>query len=472
MRKAYEPTWLSLKTHSLPKWLDDAKFGIYTHWGIYSVPACGPNGTWYPHNMYREGTEQYEYHVKNYGPPSQFGYKDFIPMFKAERFDAEEWAELFRRAGAQFAGPVAEHHDGFSMWDSELTEWNAAKMGPGRDVVGELEEAIRGQGMKFMVAFHHAANWWYYPHWRKEFDTSDPQHSGLYGPLHNQDAEPDIEWDEQDKPSEEFLEKWKDKIQEVIDRYKPDLIWFDFGLARIQEKYRKEALAYYFNRGVESGREVEVTFKKPGLPPGVGVEDLELGRMNELTYHNWITDTDIAVGGAWSHIQGVEYKSVTTLVHNLVDNVSKNGYLLLNVGPKASGEIPEQARERLLGLGVWLDANGEAIYGTTPWVVHGEGPTQMERGGAFSERHEVHYTAEDIRFTTKNDALYTICLGWPREKVTIKSLKMLYRSDICSVRMLGVDKELEWSMNKEGVKIKIPSKKPCEHAYVIKISRT
>jgi len=163
MRKAYEPTWLSLKTHSLPKWLDDAKFGIYTHWGVYSVPACGPNGTWYPHNMYREGTEQYGYHVKNYGPPSQFGYKDFIPMFKAEKFDAEEWAELFRRAGAQFAGPVAEHHDGFSMWDSELTEWNAAEMGPERDVVGELEEAIRGQGMKFMVAFHHAANWWYYP---------------------------------------------------------------------------------------------------------------------------------------------------------------------------------------------------------------------------------------------------------------------------------------------------------------------
>jgi len=258
----------------------------------------------------------------------------------------------------------------------------------------------------------------------------------------------------------------------VIDRYKPDLIWFDFGLARIQEKYRKEALAYYFNKGVKSGREVEITFKKPGLPPGVGVEDLELGRMSELTYHSWITDTDIAVGGAWSHIQGVEYKSVTTLVHNLVDNVSKNGYLLVNVGPMANGEIPEQARERLLGLGAWLDVNGEAIYGTTPWVVHGEGPTKMERGGAFSERHEVHYTAEDIRFTTKNYALYTICLGWPGEKVIIRSLKMLYRSDICSVRMLGVDKELEWSMNKEGVKIKIPSRKPCEHAYVIKISRT
>lgn len=471
MSEVYEPSWVSLRDHSTPRWLDEAKFGIYTHWGVYSVPACGPNGSWYPHNMYREGTEQYKYHVKNYGYPSKFGYKDLIPLFKAEKFDPDEWAGLFRKAGARFAGPVAEHHDGFSMWDSEVNEWNAARMGPERDVVGELEKAIRKQGMRFMVAFHHAANWWYYPHWKKEFDTADPRFSGLYGPVHNQDAEPDIKWEEQDKPNKEFLDRWKAKIQEVIDKYRPDLIWFDFKLGGIQEKYRKEVLAYYFNKAAEWGREVEVTYKGHSLPPGVGIVDLELGRMSELTYHGWITDTDIALGGPWSYVQDVKYKSTTMLVHNLVDNVSKNGFLLLNVGPKPNGEIPEQAKNRLLEIGRWLEVNGEAIYGTSPWVTYGEGPTKMEKGGPFSERQEVYYAAEDIRFTVKNDALYAICLGWPGKEVTIRSLRMLYRSEIGSVKMLGVDKELEWRMSGEGLKIKAPKEKPCEHAYVFKISK-
>ena len=472
MHGTYKPTWNSLKTHSIPRWLDQAKFGIYTHWGVYSVPACGPNGTWYPHNMYREGTEQYKHHVSNYGPPSEFGYKDFIPMFKAERFDPYEWAELFKKAGAQFAGPVAEHHDGFSMWDSELTDWNAAKMGPGRDVVGELEKAIRKQGMKFMVAFHHAANWWYYPHWREEFDTSDPRYSGLYGPMHDRDAKPDIGWEDQDKPSREFLEKWIGKIEEVIDKYRPDLIWFDFALAGIQEEYRKEMLCYYFNKAEDCVMDVDVTYKGHSLPPGVGVVDLELGRMSELTYHEWITDTDVTIGGAWSHIHDAKFKSVTMLVHNLVDNVSKNGFLLLNVGPKANGEIPEAARERLLGMGRWLGINGEAIYGTTAWLTHGEGPTQMKKSGAFSETEEVRYTAEDIRFTVRDNVLYAVCLGWPGDEVTIKSLRSLCESEISLVGMLGVDEELEWSLTKEGLRIKTPGERPCEHAYVFKIVRT
>jgi len=186
MSGSFERRWRLLRRHATPQWLQDAKFGIYTHWGIYSVPACGPNGTWYPYYMYREGTPQYEYHVKTYGHPTAFGYKDFIPQFTAEKFDPDAWAELFKRAGARFAGPVAEHHDGFAMWDSQLTEWNAARMGPKRDVVGELAAAIRKQGMRFMVAMHHAENWWYFPHWRGEFDTADPRYAGLYGPPHDQ----------------------------------------------------------------------------------------------------------------------------------------------------------------------------------------------------------------------------------------------------------------------------------------------
>ncbi|MEM2352214.1 MAG: alpha-L-fucosidase, partial [Thermoproteota archaeon] len=455
------------------RWLDEGKFGIYTHWGVYSVPACGPNGSWYPHNMYREGTQQYEYHVQHYGHPSKFGYKDFIPMFKAEKFDPEEWAELFKAAGARFAGPVAEHHDGFSMWDSDVNEWNAARMGPQRDIVGELEKSIRKRGMKFMVAFHHAENWWYYPHWRKEFDVSDPKYSGLYGPIHNQDAPSDLKWEDQDPPNEEFLEKWKEKIREVIDKYKPDLIWFDFGLQFIQEKYKREIIAYYFNKASEWNTDVTICYKDHSVPPGIGVIDYELGRESELTYHRWITDTDIAIGGRWSYVYGIEYKSTDWLIHYLVDNVSKNGYLLLNVGPKANGEIPEPAKQRLREMGEWLKLNGEAIYGTSPWVVYGEGPTKMTLRGEFTERAEVFYTAEDIRFTVKNNVLYAILLGWPGEgkEITIKSLRILYPGEVHSVSMLGVDGELKWSQSKEGLKVKMPNEKPCEHAYVIKIER-
>jgi len=479
MNRTYEPTWESLRTHTTPKWFQDAKFGIYTHWGVYSVPACGPNGTWYPYNMYREGTEQHEYHVKTYGPPSEFGYKDFVPMFRAERFHAEEWAELFKKAGAQFAGPVGEHHDGFSMWDSQFTDWNATRMGPGRDVVGELESAIRAQGMRFMVALHHAENWWFYPHWREEFDTSDPRYVGLYGPLHNLDwaqhkpqtRERWQEWWQQDKPGKEYLEKWLAKTREVIDKYQPDMLWFDFGIRGLPEKYRRDLLAYYYNKQREWGREVAVTYKFHDLVPGTAVVDLELGRMGELTYHDWITDTSVDDQGAWSYVQDAGFKTVRTLVHNLIDNVSKNGNLLLNVGPKANGEIPEEAKQCLLGIGKWLDVNGEAIYGTIPWIKYGEGPTQMETTGYFSERQEVEYTAKDIRFTAKDDVLYATFLGWPEKQVTIGALKRLYQAEISSVMMLGVDRELKWSMTEDGLVVERPEAKPCEHAYVFRIKR-
>jgi len=476
----YNPSWNSLKIHTVPKWFQDAKFGIYTHWGIYSVPACGPNGSWYPYNMYREGTPQYKYHVKTYGHPSKFGYKDFIPMFKGEKFDPDEWAELFKKAGAQFAGPVGEHHDGFSMWDSQVNEWNAVKMGPKRDVVGELEKAMRKQNMRFMVALHHAENWWFFPHWRKEYDTSDPRYAGLYGPPHNLEWAKNIpkikdredEWKLQDKPSKEFLDKWLAKIREVIDKYHPDMLWFDFGLGYVQEHYKREALAYYYTKAEEWGKEVVVTYKWHTLAPGSGVVDLELGRFDQLTYHIWITDTTVDDGCGWSYLHDAKYKTVTGLVHYLVDNVSKNGLMLLNVGPKPNGEIPKEAKKILLEIGKWLEVNGEAIYGTTSWVIHGEGPTKMTKSGMFSEEEEVQYTAEDIRFTVKDDTLYAICLGWPENEVIIKSItEKLYDSEIKSVRLLGVDETLSWKMTKEGLKIKTPDRKPCEHAYVFKIER-
>ncbi|MGC9522928.1 MAG: alpha-L-fucosidase [Anaerolineae bacterium] len=479
MSGRYKPTWESLRQHTTPQWFRDAKFGIYTHWGIYAVPAKGPNATWYPYNMYREGTEQHRYHVETYGDPSEFGYKDFIPEFTAEHFDPDEWAELFKRSGAQFAGPVAEHHDGFCMWDTAYSEWNAVNMGPKRDVVGELEAAIRGQGMRFMVALHHAENWWFFPHWKPEYDTSDPAYQGLYGELHNQawaDEMPDFdarqdEWRRQDKPSKAFLEQWLGKTKEVMDKYRPDLVWFDFGLQFVQEHYKRAMLAHYYNRALEWGKDVVITYKWHDLVPAAGLVDLELGRYDALTHHEWVTDTTVDDGSGWGYLKETEYKSVRTLVHYLVDNVSKNGYLLLNVGPKPNGEIPEEAKELLIGVGEWLDVNGEAIFGTTPWMTYGEGPTEMTKAGYFMEDAEVAYTPQDIRFTMKDDVLYAICLGWPRERVKIEAGQRLYEQEIASVTMLGDGRPLDWSMVDDGLVVTPPADKPCEHAFVLKIQR-
>jgi len=466
--KPYRPTWESLRRYSTPQWLQEGKFGIYTHWGIYAVPAQGPNCTWYSHNFYTnpKGPER-QYQETTYGPLSKFGYKDFIPMFKAEKFDPAQWADLFKKSGARFAGPVAEHHDGFAMWDTKYSEWNAAKMGPKRDVVGELSKAVKAQGMKFVTAFHHAENWFFFPVWDKRYDCSDPRYAGLYGMPHDKGV----------RPSKAFLDQWKGKVVEVIDRYGPDMLWFDFGLELVAEGYKKELLAYFYNQAAAAGKDVVVTYKWHHLPPGVGVNDLELGQEPHLTYHEWITDTSVDNQGGWGYVEGAGFKSVTNLVTNLVDRVSKNGYLLLNVGPKADGTIPEEAQQRLLGLGEWLAINGEAIYGTSPWYIAAEGPTQLAKDGAFNEDNDLRFTPQDIRFTVKDDTLYATILAWPGDSVLIKSLAFkgtfigLYPSEIAAVTMLGDAKPLRWEMKDGGLWVEMPKQKPCDHAFVLKIAR-
>ncbi len=461
----YQPNWNSLVTYPVAPWFRDAKFGIYTHWGPYSVPAYGPNGTWYPHRMYDLDSDIAAHHTAAWGHPSKFGYKDFIPMFTAEKFDPEQWADLFARSGAKFAGPVAEHHDGFSMWDSKLTQWNSMNMGPKRDVVGELAKAYRAAGMKYITTFHHSHNWWFFPTWNEAFDCSKAAYAGLYSRPHARGERPDAE----------YLDRWLGKLVEVVENYEPDLIWFDFGLGRIMESYRKRFLAYYYNKSVEWGRDVVVTFKEFDsiyhLPPGAGVNDLEVGKKNNLTPYMWLTDTTVDAGprGTWSHVTYIGFKAVERLIHNLVDRVSKNGYLLLNVGPRADGTIPEGAAEALEGMGKWLAVNGEAIYGTTPWFRPGEGPTGGEAGGHFNEDNEARFTAHDIRFTVKGDCLYAIVLGRPGDEVRIKSLALLYPQEIESIQMLGVDGDLPWRMADGSLWIQCPPKMPCDHAVAFRI---
>jgi alpha-L-fucosidase len=502
-QNGYQGSWNSLQNHNIPEWFKNSKFGIYTHWGIYSVPAKGPNGSWYPHNMYKKGTEQYKYHVKIYGLPSRFGYKDFIPMFKAEKFDAEEWSELFKKSGAQFAGPVAEHHDGFSMWDSKVSYagnknldpsvprfYNAKNMGPKRDIVGELEKAIKKRGMKFITTFHHATHWAFYPHWVNNFDCSDPKYAGLYGPMHDMNhdwpAWYKLSADElafkEEQVSKEFQDMWFAKLKEVMDNYRPDIIWFDGSLDRMGESSILKFFAYYFNKEKEWGKNVVVVFKGWDVPPNLAVNDLELGNESNLTRHIWITDTSIDDMGAWSYVKEAGYKSVTRLVTDLVDMTSKNGRLLLNVGPKPDGTIPEEAQERLIGLGKWMQINSEAIYDTLPWVLYGEGPTDRKQGPYSEMNHKgdlTAYTGQDIRFTIKNNILYAIALAWPGKEIKIHSLRRLEEelsiywteNDIRNIKMLGVDKELEWHFTDNALVIKTPDKKPCDHAFVFKIER-
>lgn len=470
----YIATWNSLKNQSTPQWLKDGKFGIYTHWGLFSVMAHGGNSTWVAHSVYTDpDSEEREWWEQTYGPLEKFGYQDLVPRFKAEKFNADEWADLFQKSGARFAGPVAEHHDGFAMWDTKWDEYNAAKMGPKRDVVGELEKAIKKRGMKFVTAFHHAENWFYFPTWDSTLDCGNPKYSGLYGPIHKKG----------DLPDKEFLDQWKGKIIEVIDKYDPDFVWFDFGLKMITDSYKMDVLSYFYNHAASENKEVVVTYKGHDMPPGAGLLDLELGQEAELTYYDWITDSSIDSIGAWGYVNGIGYKSLDNLIDNLVDRVSKNGYLLLNVGPKADGTIPERAKKLLLGMGEWLGINGDAIYGTTTWEVAGEGPTsiaQLEDEGVrgFNEKNSLKYTAQDIRFTVKDNNLYATVLAWPGEKVLIKSLAPegdtwtgLYPSEITSITMLGDGKELKWKMTKAGLSIETPKTKPCDHAYVFKIER-
>ena len=472
-RPAYEPTWDSLAKHPVPDWFADAKFGIFFHWGIYTVPAF--DSEWYSRNMYIEGHRANQYHKLVYGAPANFGYKDFIPMFRGERFNPEEWALLFRKAGARFAGPVTEHADGFSMWESKVNEWNAARMGPRRDVVGELSRAIRNEGMKFLSTFHHQWLWGWYPTVDKTLDASDPKYSGLYGPpapgspfnYHGYRTHPLI------PPPQDFQDIWEAKVKEVIDKYHPDHIYFDSRLEIIDERRRTDLMAYFYSQSEARNQEVTLSYKQDAVPADTAILDLECGRQAGITPRPWMTD-DVIDWTSWCYVQKPDYKSTNRLIGQLIDIVSKNGTLLLDINPASDGVMPEPTVERLLAIGEWLRVNGEAIYGTRPWKTYGEGPTLVQ-SGEFSETKTSEFTADDFRFTSRWKTLYAIACGWPDGKtdVTIKSLnsegKLLSKGEIANISVLGSDEKLTWQHDAGGLKIKLPTQKPGDYAFVYKI---
>jgi len=471
----YEPTWDSLRQYEAPQWFEDAKFGIFLHWGVYAVPAFG--NEWYPRRMYlkhringrgelisQEPDPCYVYHRKTYGPQKEFGYKDFIPMFKAEKFDPEQWAELFQKAGARYVVPVAEHHDGFAMYNSSVTKWNAVNMGPKRDVAGELKKAVLAHGMHFGLSSHYAFNRSYYTR-DDDFDTADPAFQGLYGEMRPP----------KDPPTQEFMDRWFARTTDIIDKYRPEILWFDFGINVPEfQPYLKKLAAYYYNRSAEWGVEPVLQYKdvrSGSFPEGTAVLDIERGRLDDIREMVWQTDTSVSKK-SWGYIKDDEFKSVDDLVDVLADIVSKNGCLLLNVGPKADGTIPEPAQQILLKIGDWLRVNGEAIYGTRPWKVFGEGPTKIAKG-AFSERKDKGYTAKDIRFTTKGGNLYIIALGWPGKQMSVKSLAAgsNYESrKIASIQLLGNPGELKFQQTAKALVVNLPANKPGDYAYAFKVS--
>lgn len=417
----FEASWKSLEqNYRTPQWFMDAKFGIFIHWGVYSVPAAGSE--WYPRHMYNAMSQD---HIRCWGKQNVFGYKDFIPMFRAENFDAKAWAELFKKAGARYVIPTAEHHDGFAMYDSELTEWNAMKMGPRRDIIGELSVAVRNEGLKFGVSNHRIENWdFMYPE-RLPADSTDlflPEYASFYGPpqqpamqsgmgpkampsairgateaIINEAAEEGCH-----PQSDAFLAEWQVRIMEIIDKYKPDLLYFDNGINyRSLDPWKLRIARYYYNSAYQWGKDVSIQSKSQAYLAGSILDFEREGRAPRQPYGRY-WQVDDPIGNKFGYIEGLKLQSSGNIICNLVDNVACGGNLCLNISPKSDGTIPLEQQKILLDVGEWLQCYGEGIYGTRPYE------TAVEN---------------NLRFTCKNGDIYMFVLHWDGKPFTVRSLK-------------------------------------------------
>ena len=466
----FAATWESLKGYTVPTWYEDGKFGIFIHWGLYSVPAF--DNEWYPRNMYLKDSAAYKHHLDTYGPQTTFGYKDFLPLFKAQHFDPDAWATLFQQAGAKYVVPVAEHHDGFAMYNCSFTRWNAAVLGPQRDVLGELAAATRRQGLTFGLSYHRAEHWWFLNGGKDiPSDVQDPRYADFYGPAQ---IDP-----EKNPPDTAFLDDWMARLGELVEQYQPQLVYFDWWIEQPGfQPYLSRFAAYYYNRAAQWNQGVVINYKqgdfkdRHAFAEGSAVYDIERGQLSEILPRFWQSDTSM-LRNSWCHVASPDYKTVPELIGDLVDIVSKNGALLLNIGPRADGTIPEQDAEMLRSIGRWLAVNGEAIYASRPWKVFGEGPTQVA-SGSFTDAKERNFTSQDIRFTTRGATLYATFLAWPENgSVVITSLAEqtgLYPAPIGKVELLGADEPLSWVRDAAGLRVELPVDKPCEHAGVLKIT--
>jgi len=468
----FRPDWESLQHFDVPEWYKDAKFGIFIHWGVYSVPAFGSE--WYPRMMYTQGSPEFKHHIATYGPQDKFGYKDFIPKFKAEKFDPAAWARLFKESGAKYVVPVFEHHDGFAMYDCGVSDWTAAKMGPKRDLQGDLAKAVRAEGLHLGASSHRVEHNFFLGVGREfNSDVNDPQYAAFYGPAHrwlaNRNGTPlnnDFTY-----VSEAWTRDWLARSAEIVEKYKPEIMYFDWwdGQPSVRSALTRFA-AFYYNTIQANGKPAGViNYKDYAMEEDSGVLDIERGQLGGIRPKYWQTDTSVS-NKSWGYIENDTFKSPEFIVHQLVDIVSKNGNLLLNIGPKSDGTIPDEVQRVLRDVGAWLNANGEAIYGTRPWRVFGEGPTKVAEG-SFHDTDVQPYTPEDFRFTTKGGFLYAIELGWPAKgEIVIRSLAGgVGQEKVQSVELLGAESKPTFQQREDGLHVSVPTAPSGKYAFAYRI---
>lgn len=457
-----KPDWDSLKSHyEVPAWFTDAKFGIFMHWGLYSVPAY--RSEWYMKHMYAALSD---YHVKTFGPQDKFGYKDFIPMFTAAEFDPNAWAELFKKSGAKFVVPTAQHHDGFALWASDgAAPWNAGVMGPKRDLIGELAKSVRAQGLKFGVSNHGIENFTFINPKKDvaeklraaQADLYDPKYQDFYHVMDRSDA-----------ACQKFLVNWAMRNVELIEKYQPDMIWFDNGVdQRFLDPLKLWFASYYYNRAADWGKQVTISTKKAAYAPSndntqtigsiIDFEKIGARSPSEIRTGAWVVDDPI--GSTWGYTEGMRIAGAQTVVSKLIDTISKNGTYLLNLSPKPDGTIPQAQQDTLLEVGKWLEVNGEGVYGTHSWIKSAEG------GGRESPAPRIHFTAKD-------KTVYAHVLGnYPTGPVTITSITpaVTAGATISDVSLLGSKSPVAFEQSPQGLVVTLPAEAPCKYAYVLKI---
>ncbi len=463
----YSPTWKSLSQHNIePDWFKDAKFGIYFHWGPYTVPEF--SNEWYPRWMYFKerkqwGGDAYPFHKEHYGEPEDFNYHDFIPMFKAEHFNAEEWAELFVASGAKFAGPVAQHHDGFAMWDSDINPNNSMDKGPQKDILGDVFKELKARDMKTIATFHHARNLQRYAddttNWAGKGENVAPNsHYPFHPDYATSTTDPELKYLYGNIPADEFHEYWLNQVNEVVDKYAPDMIWFDSWLDLIPEVYRQKMLTHHYNKALSRGQEPVAFYKQEDLPDSVAILDIEQGGKTGMSENYWLTDITISYG-SWSYTKGQKYKTPELVIRNMIDVWSKKGVVLLNVSPMANGIIPQEQQDVLYTIGKWIEKHEEAVYNTRAYSIFGYGVAEFEKGHFGGQSATMQYTKNDVRFTQSKNGkvLYIYLLGLPEvnEELAIQHVVDTGK-EISSVSLVGSESTLEWKIENNKLLITAP----------------